>query len=333
VERSDDRKIAVIVVSVCIVLAVGLLDFLTPSEADFGQFYMIPVVLSAWFVGRRAALVFAVVGITAELLADAELRVAVDATGPAVAVWNAFAHLIVLGAIAIITDAARRERDRWRAVDEERTTLLRVLEQELPRPLQAADWFARTFEEALGGRISKALQAQFEALRHHTREATFLATDLIALGQLRLGGLSFERRPTDLRATTREAVDGIADRTRVLLSVTPEDVAVLADADRLRHAISSVVARYLESSRLEPVTVMVRRSGSEGAVEISSRGRSLQRRDVEFAELLINGNGGRLVLLHRSSSNGSVITLFLPGNITAEGTATTPPARVPAQRT
>jgi signal transduction histidine kinase len=330
--RPADRTLAVIFASACIVVTVGLLDFLTPSEADFGQFYMVPVVLTAWFVGRRWALVFAAVGVTAELLADAELRAAVDATGPAVAVWNAFAHLLVLSAIAIITDAARRERDRWRKVDEERTTLLRILEQELPRPLQAADWFARTFEEAMGGRISAALRAQFEALRHHTREASFLATDLLALGQLRLSGLRFDRRPTDLKATTREAVDGLADRTRVLLSLTPEDVEVGADVDRLRHAISSVIARYLEASRLEAVTVMVRRSGTEGAVEVSSRGRALERRDVEFAELLIAGNGGRLVLLQRSSSLGSVITLFIPG-APGSGPATTSHAEEPVQRT
>ena len=331
-DRPGDRRLAVILVSACVAVTVGLLDFLTPSEADFGQFYMIPVVLTAWFVGRRWALGFAVVGVSAELLADAELRAAVDATGPAVAVWNAFAHLLVLGAIAIITDAARRERDRWRKVDEERTTLLRILEQELARPLQAADWFARTFEEAMGGRISVALRAQFEALRHHTREASFLATDLLALGQLRLGGLRFDLRPTDLKATTREAVDGLADRTRVLLSLTPEDVEVMADADRLRHAISSVIARYLEASRLEAVTVMVRRSGSEGAVEVSSRGRALERREVEFAELLTAGNGGRLVLLQRSSSLGSVISLFIPGTA-GSGPTTTSRAEEPAQRT
>jgi signal transduction histidine kinase len=331
-ERSGDRTVAVIFASTCIAVAVGLLDFLTPSEADFGQFYMIPVVMTAWLVGRRAALVFAVIGVSAELLADRELRAAVDAVGPAVAIWNAFAHLVVLSAIAIITDAAHRERDRWRKLNEERTTLLRVLEQELPRPLHAADWFARTFEEAMGGRISAALQAQFEALRHHTREAMFLATDLIALGQLRLGGLSFDRLPTDLRATTREAVDGIAERTRVLLSLTPESVDVLADADRLRHAISSIIARYLEASRVEPVTVMVRRSGREGAVEISSRGRALRKLDIEFAELLITGNGGRVVLLQRTSSQGSVITLYLAGN-TGAAPATIPPAEEPVPRT
>jgi len=330
--RPGDRTLAVIFASACIAVTVGLLDFLTPSEADFGQFYMIPVVMTAWFVGRRWALGFAVLGVIAELLADAELRAAVDAIGPAVAVWNAFAHLLVLAAIAIITDAARRERDRWRKVDEERTTLLRILEQELPRPLQAADWFARTFEEAMGGRISQALRAQFEALRHHTREATFLATDLLALGQLRLGGLRFDLQPADLKAVTREAVDGLSDRARVLLSLTPDDVEVLADADRLRHAISSIIARYLDASRLEAVTVMVRRSSGEGAVEISSRGRALERRDVEFAELLTAGNGGRLVLLQRSSSLGSVITLFIPG-ARASGPAATSPAEERAQRT
>ena len=131
---------------------------------------------------------------------------------------------------------------------------------------------------------------------------------------------------------TREAVDGLADRARVLLSVTPEEVEVIADADRLRHAISSIIGRYLDASRLEAVTVMVRRSSGDGAVEISSRGRALERRDVEFAELLTAGNGGRLVLLQRSSSLGPVITLFIPG-ARASGPAATSPAEEPARRT
>src|SRR5260221_6235714 len=194
--RGGDRAVWALLTAVLLTAAVGLLDFLTPADVDFGEFYMVPVILVAWFVGGRTGVAFALIASIVELLVDTTLRSAGAANGEAIALWNGVATLIVLTAIAFITDIVYRERERWRALDAERGMLLRVLEQELPRPLRAADWFARTFEDAFRSSITPAVRAQFAVLRHHTREAIFLATDLLALGQLRMGGLRFERVPS-----------------------------------------------------------------------------------------------------------------------------------------
>jgi len=324
-KRGGDRAAWALLAALPLTAAVGLLDFLTPADMDFGELYMIPVILVSWIIGRKTGIAFAVIAAVVEVLVDDTLRSAGAADTPAVALWNGVATLLVLTAIAVITDILYRERERWRALDAERSTLLRMLERELPRPLRAADWFARTFEDAFGTSVTPAVKAQFAVLRHHTREAMFLATDLLALGQLRMGGLSFERVPVELKAIASEAVAASLDRSRVLLSSTDDGLTVLADPDRLRHAVASVVARFLEMSPYEPVTILLRASGEEAVVEIACRARAITQTEVELAELLVTGNGGRLVLVPQGSPRGATVTMYFPkGTAAAVETRATP---------
>jgi signal transduction histidine kinase len=331
--RGGGRAVWALFGAVLATAAVGLLDFLTPADVDFGEFYMVPVILVAWGVGRGTGIAFAVIAAIVELMVDTTLRAAGAASGEAIALWNGVATLIVLTAIAVITDIVYRERERWRALDAERSTLLRVLEQELPRPLRAADWFARTFEDAFRSSITPAVRAQFAALRHHTREAMFLATDLLALGQLRMGGLHFERVPVQLRAIAAEAVEGSLDRSRVLFTSADDGLTVLADADRLRHAIASVISHFLEMSPYEPVTILVRSSGDDAVVELACRARAIAPIEVELAELLVVGNGGRLVVVPQGSPRGATVTIYFPRVATTAGAATPPRAEADRPRT
>ena len=43
--RGDSR---VLLIGAALMIATGLLDYLTPAEVDFTPFYMLPVVLTAW---------------------------------------------------------------------------------------------------------------------------------------------------------------------------------------------------------------------------------------------------------------------------------------------
>ncbi|HEY8829721.1 MAG TPA: hypothetical protein VIM83_03895, partial [Candidatus Limnocylindria bacterium] len=162
--RRDPRP--ALVVGVLITLAVALLDLLTPAEVDFSEFYMLAVILVAWSVGLRAGLSFALLGACAVLAVDNVLRGSAASTAVAVAAWNWLSDFGVLAALAFLTDRAYQERHRWMRIDAERAALLRVLDRELPRPLRAIGWFARTFEEALDHGSIDGLRAQFGGLRH-----------------------------------------------------------------------------------------------------------------------------------------------------------------------
>jgi hypothetical protein len=314
--RGDSR---VLLISAALLIGIGLLDYLTPSDVEFTLFYMIPVVLTAWVLGWRVAVLVGLAAAAIELVVDALLRSVV----PAADLWNGLSRFGTFFALAYVTDqfhleriakekAHQSERLRWAALDADRNALQRMLIRELARPLRALDWFARTFEERLVRGANDALHVHFRALRHQIQEATFLGTDLLSLGRLQTETLHFERRRVDLGQLLTEAADESPARNRVLLSPPKEPLAVIADPDRLRHAFACLIDRAVELSPGEDVTVVARVSGEDAAVEITCRSHELTDDDVELPRLLVEGNGGRLLLIVRGVIRGSLAAIRLP---------------------
>jgi signal transduction histidine kinase len=295
-----------------ILAGVALLDHTLPPDVDLGEFYMVAVIVGAWAIGWRTGLAFAVAGASLELAADLLFRLPTPAPPAGTVLWNGLSDVGVLAAIAVITDRLYRARRRWIDVDAEQRSLLRVLDRELPRPLRAIGWFARTFEEAVDRESIDAVKAQFGPLRHHIRDANFLVMDLLAVGHLQSAGIHFERRPVSLNALVTAAADETLYRTRVFPRLSADDPFVLADADRIRHAVASIIGRYLELSPYEPVTVLTRASGDEAVVEIGSAAGSLEPADVELTDLLVRGHGGRMYVVARGPERGSLVSLYLP---------------------
>ncbi len=60
----------VMTAALLLVVAVGLLDSITGPDYSFSAFYLLPVVLTAWYVGRGNAILIAVTGSVAWLVAD-----------------------------------------------------------------------------------------------------------------------------------------------------------------------------------------------------------------------------------------------------------------------
>lgn len=296
--------------------AVALLDLLTPPEVDFGEFYIVPVVIVAWASGWRAGVAFAALSAATGVIADSGLFRSVDAApATTVVVWNTLSDFLIFTVVALVIDRLYRERKRWRAVNGERARLLRLLEREFPRPLRAIDWFARTFEDTVRPELALSDQVhdQFGALRHHVREVNFLATDLIRIGRLNSGELTFAQNAIDLKPIAADAANQVLDRNRVLFSASTEPLIVRADPEPLHHAISAVIGRLLESSPPhEVVHVFARGSDTEGVVEFTSRAVPLEAEAFELADLLAQANGGRLVVIPRGSDLGVRICLYIP---------------------
>lgn len=301
----------VIVSAALAIVMVALLDLLTPPDVAFAQFYVVPVVLVAWAFGWRIGVLFASLAAGAELLVDSPvLRGGLSDESFVVLLWNALSSLVAFSVVAVITDRFHGERQRWQEVSGERARLLGLLEREFPRPLRAIDWFARTYEDAAQrrGLLPETVREQFVALRHHAREVSFLATDLIRLGRIGSGDLKLELETVDLSEIARQAVVETIDRNRV--SVTGTEVLVLADPAAARHAASAIIGRLLERSPSEIVDLLVRASGDEGVIEFVGRGGgALAEQALELPQLLAQANGGRLEVIR--SSRDARILLYL----------------------
>ena len=321
----------IVLSAVVAVVMVGLLDLLAPADASFGWLYVAPVVMMGWAYGWRGAVLLAALASATELLVDAPMFRESEIGEPsAILAWNALSSFLAFAVAGVVTDRFYSERERWKTVSAERTRLLRLLEREFPRPLRAIDWFARTFEEAVDSRtpMPPKLREQFSGLRHHSRELRFLATDLLRIG--RLGGreLEFERVSFDLGALVKEAADETVDRNRVVVRTLTEHIYVSADPEAVRHATSSVIGRLIDVSPTELVDVLVRASGDEAAVELTTRGGPLAIEDLELADLLLTENGGRMTIAPKTQ--GARIHLYLPRAVVPDHVARADERTTPA---
>lgn len=326
------RHPLIIIAALAALVMVGLLDVITPSDVSFGELYLVPVVLIAWGYGWGWAIAVAALAALIEFGADSSLLRPTDSPEPfTILAFNVVSSFVAFAALGVATDLVRRERERWRQVNAERAKLLRLLEREFPRPLRGIEWFANTFGEAFDRQpMPETLRDRFNGLRHHTRELRFLAMDLLSVGRVQSGDLVFDRRDVDITLLVRQAADETVDRNRVVVrAIADQELRVLADPESLRHAVSAIIGRLIESSPTELVDVLVRGSADEAAIEFTSRGTRLENEDLELAELLITANGGRVsgaargstarVIAYLPRSTGALVTHAAPKSAAPKG--------------
>lgn len=97
----------------CIPL-VGWLDHKTSPAISFSLFYVPPVVMAAWFSGRRVGIVAALASAVASFAAGIP-----DSAGlptPLVLCWNATTRLLIYSVVALFVAAVRRQRDQVETV-------------------------------------------------------------------------------------------------------------------------------------------------------------------------------------------------------------------------
>ncbi|MEP6694138.1 MAG: DUF1232 domain-containing protein [Chloroflexota bacterium] len=298
-------------VALLLIALIGVVDLITPPEVDFEFFYLAVVVGAAWWIGRSTALVAAVGAIVAELVADDLLRAAPQSS----VVFNATLRLVVYAAAAFLASRLYEERARHIARDAERETFLGVLEREFPRPIAALR--SRTAALRVGLLPGdKAALANQQAIEHHAQDIEFLATDLLAVGDLQRSHLRLRSERVDLRELVREAVAESIRRDQLHLSTGDAPVLVRADPDRLRHAVASVISRAIEAAPYESVEILVRDSADHGVVEIRTRA-TISENDLDLARLLMQAQSGKLILVAPESPRGVLISLSAPHAVTA----------------
>jgi signal transduction histidine kinase len=324
------RTISLTALSLIAIASICLVDLLTGPDIGFSLFYLIPVVVTAWYHGRGPGLILAVSGALAWLFADTFNR-GIVSIGPSI--WNGFTRLVIFIAIALLLDRQRTSAARLAIVDRQREEFLRVLDYELPRPVEAIADLAQKLDRSTPEHSDS--RGTVHELQRRAQELQFLARDFVSLGRLQSERLLLTRKQSDLNDVVRDAIRAIADKQRVIITLGAEAPIVEADVDRLRQAIESVIRSALQHST-EYVNVAVRLDAQSAWVDVSDRSRVPLRVDdralfddperaadprtvavadrflgLELARLLMEANGGSLDI-ESPSTLGSLVRLRLP---------------------
>jgi predicted signal transduction protein with EAL and GGDEF domain len=104
-------RLFLFIIGCLFVVGVGLADYLTGNELSFSLFYLIPIVLVTWFLGRNLGLMICVISAVTWFFAD---KLAGDVySNPFIGYWNASIRLGFFTTVTPLLPALKNlERER-----------------------------------------------------------------------------------------------------------------------------------------------------------------------------------------------------------------------------
>lgn len=295
-----------------IVVLIGLVDLSTGPDYGFGNFYFLAVLPAAWLVGRQPGIAIALAsGFTWFFVDLVERRT--TSLGPIL--WNGTSRMLLFVLGAVLIDIVRRERERMRALDRQRSQFMRVLEHELAGPGQELSRGLRALQRSGG-----ASPEQLQPLVERAQDLEFLSRDFVSLGKLQSGELWLQHRATDLAALVEDLrTRSTATEPRIPLTLSSGSFVLEGDEARLRQAIGSLLTEA-RAAQTPDVSIDLRRDGANAKLTITGGVGPFILVDpddrggvgVELARVIIHAHRGQLEHLRSAASKAARFVVQLP---------------------
>jgi signal transduction histidine kinase len=236
-------------VGLILVCVVGVVDYLSAPHLSLAAFYLLPILLVAWYVDLLPALLICAAGAAANLV-DESMH---GLEGPAAApYWNS---AVRLGAYLITTSvvlALRQSNLKLQKAEAFRDDLTHMLVHDLKNPLVSAEMAVGGMErglEACDG-LGESEQSMLRVIRESHHRIERMIEDVLDVGRAEAGKLPLQLGPTDvtevIRRTTSEAVPR-AERMEISLetSLPAEALIAQADEDKVHRVLENLIANAL----------------------------------------------------------------------------------------
>jgi signal transduction histidine kinase len=273
--RGSGRVVPLSLLAAAGVAAIWLVDISTGPDFGFAIFYLVPIGLASWWLGRGSAVAMALLATVAWIWADLLAHPTVLASA---SLWNGLTRAAIFLMLALLIDQVRRERIALRSVDAHREESLALIAHTLRRSAGEIESAIPDLTKAPA--LSAAERSAIDELRRQGRNFKRFADDVLEVGQLEAGRFRMNRGRFDLSEFVATLVKE-TDRDRLQLVAESDPVWVDADPERLRTAIEHVLNNALRFSPPgSTVHVTVGQRDNRARVLVKDQGVGLARSHV-----------------------------------------------------
>ena len=270
--RGRGRVVPLTLVAAAGVAAIWLVDISTGPDFGFAIFYLIPIGLASWWLGRGSAVLIALLSTGAWIWADLIARPSVLLSA---SMWNGLTRAAIFLMLALLIDQVRRERTALRSVDAHREESLALIAHTLRR--SAGEIESAIPDLTRAPALSAAERSAIDELRRQSRNFKRFADDVLEVGQLEAGRFRLNRGRFDLSEFVAALVKE-TERDRLQLVAESDPIWVDADPERLRTAIEHILNNALRFSPPEStVHVTVGQRENRARILVKDQGVGLAR--------------------------------------------------------
>ncbi len=280
------------ILALALIVVLGGIDIITGHELSFSIFYLIPVSMAAWTVGKRLGLVIAVAAagmwLGADLLANPHYSYAI------IPYWNAGVRLsffvVVTFALAGLHAAQTRQEE-----------LSHFIVHDLRSPLGVIMMGLRTLQEFDNENLTPDQQRVITLCLSSCDRQLILINSILDLARLESGQMPLQQTSVNVEDVTQAAVAPLqlwGQQRKIALSthIDAGVTAVYADPVLLERILVNLLGNAIKFTR-ENSEVTVHAGVSEpGVIAFSVRdqgpGIPVEWADKVFEKFAQTGNGG-----------------------------------------
>jgi signal transduction histidine kinase len=252
-------------VSLCLILAIGALDYITGTELSISILYLLPVAMASWWVGRRPAILAAafasVTWLTADLLSHHAYSMA------AIPYWNA---IVRLGFFLIVSESLAALKASRTRQDE----LSQFIVHDLRSPLGNVISGLETLQEISEDRLDDSQVLLIQTALSSSGRMLTLIDSLLDLARLEHGSMPVAPVDTDVAeivvSSLQQVVNMASQREVVLVSdISEPALRLCADPDLTNRVIVNLLANAIRVSPPESSVVVKAGRTRDGRVWLS----------------------------------------------------------------
>ncbi len=233
------------------VVVVGLIDRSTGSEVSLAPFYLMPVLLVAWNLGRGSGMAIAALSTVSKTWADWPHDTDLPVVFWNAAVWFAvFAFVVWLLSRLKMAVERQDERleaeteasDELRAQNDLKNTLLHAVSHDLKGPLAGILGAMQTIRRAQQLSLTdNEMQDLYGVIEQAGAKAARLVDDLLDLDRLGRGQLQPEREPTDVADLARRLIAEVPSLAGHPVRVEGDKVLVNLDTSKVERIVENLL--------------------------------------------------------------------------------------------
>jgi two-component system sensor histidine kinase KdpD len=278
-------KVLVFLVGIAFVLFVAALDYAASFKVSLALFYLAPVGLVTWNLGRRWGACMALAAGVAGLAAELEARMPHPGLVP---YWNAGVRFVLLIVLAMLlatlresidqqTRRVEEERgiaDRLRDLNEMKNTLLHAVSHDLKGPLAAVLGSIGTLRRGQQLQLTaEQMAGLYEAIDVSSRKMDRLVNDLLDLDRIDREDLTPERTFTDVGDLAKRVMRECEQLGAHPVRVEADAIKIEVDRSMVERIIENLLVNAARHTPIgTPVHINVRARSDSVVVIVEDEG-------------------------------------------------------------